>query len=136
MHVTTLTQHASVSCLLMFTSCFLCLVETTKAFPVPLPPFFEHRIVDHVDQLQQFDESGGRVLPPHLFRLPAPGGDVCLIVDEKGAYHAVRDVFPPLGLRVSETGVVDTQVKVVDSKKSIAHVATPKITSPRIGVPR
>lgn len=48
--------------------------------------------------------------PPHLFRLPAPGGDVCLVVDEMGAYHVVRDRFPPLGLPLSETAVVDSQV--------------------------
>lgn len=116
---------------------------------------FEHRLVDHVDQLQQrrpqrrhhqqqlqFERSSGNaalqgpadspsiettattsampttpadivfveIPPPHLFRVPAPGGDICLIVDEKGGYHAVRDAFPPLGLPVSETGVVDSEV--------------------------
>ncbi|CAN0453676.1 unnamed protein product, partial [Hapterophycus canaliculatus] len=50
------------------------------------------------------------VPPPHLFCLDAPGGDICLIVDENGAYHAVRDKFPPLGVPVSQTGVVDSQV--------------------------
>lgn len=102
----------------------LLLLLGVAAFSVPTPSsFFEYRLVDHVDRLQQRrqTEPGGSdpappataielVPPPHLFRLTAPGGDVCLIVDENGAYHAVRDTFPPLGFPVSETGVVDTQV--------------------------
>lgn len=64
----------------------------------------EYRLVDHVDQLQQ------PIRPPHLFSLPAPGGDICLVVDENGLYHAVRDRFPPLGKPVSESGIVDTEV--------------------------
>ena len=106
--------------------CLLCSPGGVGAFSVPVPsnPLI-YRLVDHVDQLQQVQEgrpaghgstgsSGSSseicVPPPHLFRIPAPGGDVCLIVDEKGAFHAVRDAFPPLGLPVSSTGVVDTQV--------------------------
>lgn len=67
--------------------------------------FREHHLVDHVDQLNQQP-----VCPPHLFSLPASGGNICLVVDEKGRYYAVRDSFPPLGLPVSESGIVDTQV--------------------------
>lgn len=115
--------------------CLLLFPLGTGAFSVPAPyNSLQYRLVDHVDQLQQLqrsrtashDSSVGSssnsdptttpaavkvvVPPPHLFRIPAPGGDVCLVVDEKGAYHAVRDAFPPLGLPVSSTGVVDTQV--------------------------
>lgn len=87
-----------------------CFLRIAKTFSVHPPSFVEHRLIDHVDQLQQLDESGTCVPPPHLFRLPAPGGDVCLVVDEMGAYHVVRDSFPPLGLPLSETAVVDSQV--------------------------
>lgn len=106
--------------------CLLLLPGGADAFSVPVPSnSLLYRLVDHVDQLQQQQQgprpaghgstgdssSGSEVVPPpHLFRIPAPGGDVCLVVDEKGAYHAVRDAFPPLGLPVSSTGVVDTQV--------------------------
>lgn len=110
--------------------CLLLLPGGVGAFSVHAPSAsLQYRLVDHVDQLQQQrsrpagDGSTGSssdpsatsvavevVPPPHLFRIPAPGGAVCLVVDEKGAYHAVRDAFPPLGLPVSETGVVDTQV--------------------------
>lgn len=115
----------------------LLLPRGADAFSVPARSnSLQYRLVDHVDQLQQQGRSrpagddgstGSRsndptstsaavgvevvVPPPHLFRIPAPGGDVCLVVDEKGDYHAVRDAFPPLGLPVSETGVVDTQVQ-------------------------
>lgn len=113
--------------------CLLLLPGGVCAFSVPVPRnSLLYRLVDHVDQLQQVQQgsrpaghgstgssgsisSSSEVLvpPPHLFRIPAPGGDVCLIVDEKGAYHAVRDAFPPFGLPVSSTGVVDTQVCTV-----------------------
>lgn len=125
------------------------LLWSAGAFSAPVLPaddggnFFQHRIVDHVDQLQQWrrrppyeyvDSSQERgdptpaaaaavmvVPPPHLFRLPAPGGGVCLIVDENGAYHAVRDAFPPLGLPVSETGVVDSQVRYISYNGSTRY---------------
>lgn len=71
---------------------------------------FEFRLVDHVDQLEQRREDGSTLQPPHLFQIPAPGGTVCLIVDERGSLHAVRDSCPPLGLPISESGIVDTQV--------------------------
>lgn len=71
----------------------------------------EYRLVDHVDQLQQ------PIRPPHLFSLPAPGGDICLVVDENGCYHAVRESFPPLGMPVSESGIVDTEVCCLKSSR-------------------
>lgn len=87
--------------------------------------FFQHRLVEHTDQLQQRrrrhhddehddDDRPAFVPPPHLFCIPAPGGDICLVVDEKGAYHAVRDACPPLGVPLSQTAVVDTQVGNID----------------------
>lgn len=98
--------------------------------------FFQHVLVQHTDQLQQQqrqrlyhdhehggggDDDGGPsalVPPPHLFCIPAPGGDVCLVVDEKGDYHAVRDACPPLGVPVSQTAVVDSQVGVTCTQYS------------------
>ncbi|CAM9442684.1 unnamed protein product [Pylaiella littoralis] len=90
------------------------------------PDFFQHVLVEHTDQLQQrryhehHDDGGSAgdqptplVPPPHLFCIPAPGGDICLVVDEQGGYHAVRDVCPPLGVPVSQTGVVDSQVGAI-----------------------
>ncbi|CAN0102516.1 unnamed protein product [Ectocarpus sp. 12 AP-2014] len=79
--------------------------------------FFQHTLVESTNQLQQqhhhSDECSGPVPPPHLFRIPAPGGDVCLVVDEKRSYYAMRDCFPPFGVPVSQTGVVDSQVDAV-----------------------
>ncbi|CAM9599692.1 unnamed protein product [Ectocarpus sp. 8 AP-2014] len=83
--------------------------------------FFEHTLVESTDQLEQQQqqpyhhgsECSGPVPPPHLFRIPAPGGDVCLVVDEKKSYYAMRDCFPPFGVPVSQTGVVDSQVDAI-----------------------
>lgn len=82
--------------------------------------FFQHTLVESTDQLEQQqqprnhgNECSGPVPPPHLFRIAAPGGDICLVVDEKKSYFAMRDRFPPFGLPVSQTGVVDSQVRVV-----------------------
>lgn len=68
---------------------------------------FDFKLVDHIDQLDQ------RQLPrgPHLFSIPAPGGNICLVIDERGAYHALRDSCPPMGTPISDSGVVDTEVK-------------------------
>lgn len=91
---------------------------TTATKASKAPHDHEHRelfrLVDHVDQLKQVRQGNDGVPfllpPPHLFTLPAPGGNICLVIDEKGCYHAVRDAFPPLGLPVSESGIVDTEV--------------------------
>ncbi|CAM9478255.1 unnamed protein product [Choristocarpus tenellus] len=60
------------------------------------------------------DQLRADVPPPHMFSVPVLGKKICVIVDERGQYHAVRDAFPPLGIPVSETGVVDTEVGVVE----------------------
>lgn len=107
-------------------SLLLLLCGSARAFSVPSATagnaiLFQHRLVEHTDQLQQrrqnrdhdhgdSDSDSELVPPPHLFCIPAPGGDVCLVVDENGAYHAVRDACPPLGLPLSQTAVVDSQV--------------------------
>lgn len=65
-------------------------------------------LVAHTSQLEQ------SMRPPHLFALPAPGGPICLVVDENQHYHAIRDSCPPLGMPISEWGVVDTQVNVIE----------------------
>ncbi|CAM9721007.1 unnamed protein product [Ectocarpus sp. 4 AP-2014] len=85
--------------------------------------FFQHTLVESTDQLEQQqqeqqphqrgNECSDPVPPPHLFRIPAPGGDVCLVVDEKKSYYAMRDCFPPFGVPVSQTGVVDSQVDAI-----------------------
>lgn len=68
---------------------------------------FDFKLVDHIDQLDQRHSLRG----PRLFSIPAPGGNVCLVIDERGAYHALRDSCPPMGLPISDSGVVDTEVK-------------------------
>ncbi|CAN0051228.1 unnamed protein product [Ectocarpus sp. 6 AP-2014] len=82
--------------------------------------FFQHTLVESAEQLDKQqqprhhgNECSGPVPPPHLFRIPAPGGDVCLVVDEKKNYFAMRDCFPPFGVPVSQTGVVDSQVDAI-----------------------
>ena len=103
--------------------CFVLLLRPGSACAFSLPSAttggantFQHRLVEHTDQLQQRrqhreqDDHPALVPPPHLFCIPAPGGNICLVVDEKGAYHAVRDACPPLGVPLSQIGVVDTQV--------------------------
>lgn len=105
-----------------FCSTPLATTRTTKTSEMSCT--LEHRLVDHVDQLQQQQQqeldgattTTAVVPPPHLFRLPAPGGDICLVVDENGGYHAVRDAFPPLGLPVTASGVVDTQVRTRNNR--------------------
>lgn len=120
-------------------ACFILLLRFGSACAFSLSPttpgsakWFQHRLVEHTDQLQQRrrqpqqKEHDGRPAfapPPHLFCIPAPGGDICLVVDEKGAYHAVRDACPPLGVPLSQTAVVDTQVgHLVASDTSTAVV--------------
>jgi hypothetical protein len=51
--------------------------------------------------------------PPLVFRLPTESslGQVCLVVDAAKQYWAMRDLCPPLGARISSTGLVDTEVK-------------------------
>ncbi|CAM9274421.1 unnamed protein product [Scytosiphon promiscuus] len=109
--------YASLSCsIILLWSTSACGFSLPSAGPAAVESF-RHRLVGHVDQLQQRRDHdrdpSTPVPPPHLFCLAAPGGDVCLIVDEKGAYHAVRDKFPPLGVPVSQTGVVDSQVDAI-----------------------
>lgn len=97
---------------------FFAIVQCTVAFAFTtiitnhhdLDRALDFRLVDHVDQLKQRRRDGAPLYPPHLFSLPSPGGDICLIVDENENYHAIRDSFPPLRLRISESGIVDSQV--------------------------
>ncbi|CAB1104398.1 unnamed protein product [Ectocarpus sp. CCAP 1310/34] len=88
----------------------------------PTTEFFQYTLVESTDQLEQQQQRQPHhhgnewfepVPPPHLFRIPAPGGDVCLVVDENKSYYAMRDCFPPFGVPVSQTGVVDSQVDAI-----------------------
>ncbi|CAM9318424.1 unnamed protein product [Discosporangium mesarthrocarpum] len=63
----------------------------------------------YVHQLQVPD-----IPPPHVFTIPVLGRKICVLVDEKGGHHAVEDAFPPIGIPVSEVGVIDTEVGVVE----------------------
>jgi hypothetical protein len=51
--------------------------------------------------------------PPLVFSLDTESsiGQVCLVIDAAQQYWAMRDKCPPLGARISTTGVVDTEVR-------------------------
>jgi hypothetical protein len=51
--------------------------------------------------------------PPLVFSLETESsiGQVCLVIDAAKQYWAMRDRCPPLSARISDTGVVDTEVR-------------------------
>ncbi|KAG5190329.1 hypothetical protein JKP88DRAFT_261961 [Tribonema minus] len=64
----------------------------------------------HKDQLAPL----GAPPPPLVFSIPVLCGTVCLVVDENGKSHAMRDSCPPLGSPISATGVVDSEIGVIE----------------------
>lgn len=55
--------------------------------------------------------------PPWVLSVPVLCGNMCLIADENFNYYACKDSCPPLGAPISATGVVDSEVKVIEDTR-------------------